>query len=75
MVAVMNAVAVWPEGKERSFEPSGRITWVVCFKVFTTLPIKRAEKASETIILPHELRPFTPATFIPSMTAAGAYCR
>ena len=74
MVAVINAVAVCPEGKECLFEPSGRSTLVVRFNVFTTLPIRMAEKASETIILPHELRLCTLATFIPSIIAAGAYC-
>ena len=74
MVAVINAVAVCPEGNECRFEPSGRSTFVVCFKVFTVASISSAEKASETSSLPHELRLCTPEAFRPSMATAGAYC-
>ena len=75
IVAHINAVAVCPDGKERLFEPSGRFSFTVCFSVFTTLAIKAIEKASDTAILPHELRPSTPRAFIPSITAAGEYWR
>ena len=75
MVAVMKAVAVCPEGKEWLFEPSGRVTWVVCLSVLTTLPINKAENASDASMRPHELRLSTPPIFIPSITAAGRYCR
>ena len=74
MVAVMKAVAVWPDGNEWLSAPSGRITLVVCFSPFTTPPMMAAEKASDTSMRPHELRPFTPAVFSPSSTAAGTSC-
>ncbi len=75
IVAVINAVAVCPEGKEWLLEPSGRTICVVLFNVLTTDAIATAENASDTSILFQELRPFTPAAFSPNIKAAGAYCR
>ena len=39
------------------------------------LGVRAAEKASDTTILPHELRPSTPNAFSPTITASGEYCR
>ena len=71
----MKAVAECPEGKELREEPSGRITSAVFLIMFTALAINMAEKASETTILPQELRFSTPASFIPNVAAKGRYCK
>ena len=73
IVAVMKAVAVCPEGKELRDEPSGRITRQEYFNELTPTAIRPAEKASETSMRPHELRPLTPKAFMPTITPAGAY--
>ena len=75
IVAVIKAVAVWPEGNELRVEPSGRITRKEYFSELTAAAISPAEKASETSMRPHELRLSMPQTFIPTSRAAGAYCR
>ncbi len=75
MVAVMKAVAECPDGNEWRFDPSGRITLTVCFRVLTAIAISEAENASETSIRPQELLPCMPPIFSPSMAMAGAYCR
>ena len=41
----------------------------------TAMAISPTEKASDVSIRPHELRLRTPAAFMPTITAAGAYCR
>ena len=66
---------ICPDGKEWLLEPSGRITLEVVFNELTAAAMRATEKASEASILPHELRPSTPPAFIPSITAAGRYCR
>lgn len=71
----MNAVAVCPEGKDLSSEPSGLVTLVVFFSVPTMPAIRTAEIASDTAILSHELRLSTPSAFSPTITASGEYCR
>ena len=75
IVAVMKAVAVCPDGKELRPERSGRISLTEYFSPLTREAIMAAENASDTSILPHELRLLIPAAFIPTITAAGAYCR
>ena len=71
----MKAVAVWPEGKELRDDPSGRITRQEYLSELTAMAINPAEKASEVSMRPQELRPCTPKAFMPSITAAGAYCK
>ena len=75
MVALMKATAVCPEGNEFCLDPSGRVTFVVYFRVLTAVATKAAEKASETSMRPQELRPSTPAAFSPNMAAAGTRVR
>ena len=75
IVAVMKTVAVCPEGNELRVEPSGRITRNEYFSELTAAAISPTENASETSMRPQELRPLTPKAFMPSITAAGAYCR
>lgn len=70
----MKLVAVCPEGKELSDVPSGRGLRTVYFTPFTTAVMTATEKASETAILPHELRLSYPHILSPSVRAAGAYC-
>lgn len=75
IVAIMKAVAVWPEGKELRVDPSGRITRQEYLSELTAMAITPAEKASETSIRPHELRLSTPQAFNPTIATAGMYCR
>ena len=75
IVAAIKAVAVCPEGNELLPEPSGRGWFTVYLRPLTINAINPAENASETNILPHELRLSTPATFNPNISAMGAYCR
>lgn len=75
IVAVMKAVAVCPEGNELRDDPSGRITRQEYLSELTAMAISPTEKASDVSIRPHELRLRTPAAFMPTITAAGAYCR
>ena len=44
IVAVINAVAVCPDGKECLSEPSRRPTFIVRFSVFTTPPLREQKK-------------------------------
>ena len=69
------AVAVCPDGNDLLFDPSGRGIRQVYFRELTAPAISATEKASDTNIRPHELRPRTPPIFSPSINAAGAYCR
>lgn len=71
----MNAVAVWPEGKELYRLPSGRRRPTEYLMPLTAPAMMAAEKASLTSIRPHELLLSYPHAFIPTITAAGAYCR
>ena len=70
-VAAVKAVAVWPEGKERKSEPSGRRTPANDFMEMTTAPIKTYANAVETSIRFQLLRLFTPASFNINMTTIG----
>jgi len=59
----MKAVAVCPEGKELRDDPSGRITRQEYLSELTPMAMSPAEKASETSMRPHELRPPDAAGF------------
>ena len=74
MAAVMNAVAVCPDGNEFLDVPSGLGRRTVYFSPFTIPAIKAPEKASDTSILPHDDLPSYPNAFNPTITAAGTYC-
>ena len=74
MVAVMKAVAVWPEGKEWLSLPSGRSTLDVSLMLSTTLPMMAAESAPDAIMRLHELRLSTPAVLRPIITRPGRNC-
>ena len=73
IVAAMKAVAVCPEGKELRDDPSGRITRQEYLSELTPMAMSPAEKASETSMRPHELRPLTPQAFRATIAPAGAY--
>ena len=74
IAAVMNAVAVCPDGNEFLAEPSGLGLLTEYFSPLTSPAMIAPEKASETSILPHEVRPSYPAAFSPTRTTAGTYC-
>lgn len=69
----LKAVAVCPEGKELRDDPSGRITRQEYLSELTPMAMSPAEKASETSMRPHELRPLTPQAFRATIAPAGAY--
>lgn len=75
IVAVIKAVAVWPEGNERRLEPSGRSTCSPSLIPLVTAAMMATEKASDTSMRPHDDRLRTPAAFRPTITTAGEYCR
>ena len=54
--AVMNAVAVCPEGKELYFEPSGLSLPIDYLPALTIIAMEAAENALDVSILPHEER-------------------
>jgi hypothetical protein len=56
MVADMKAVAVCPDGNEFRWLPSGLRRLMEYLTALTAVAIVATENASETIILPHELR-------------------
>ena len=73
-VAVMNAVAVCPDGKALLAEASGRGRHMVYFIPLTSPAVIAEAKAAEVIMLPQVERPCTPQAFISTSAAPGEYC-
>ena len=74
-LAVRNAVAVWPLGKECLLLPSGRMACLPCFKAVTVPQTRVVAMASAVIIWRFVLLASAPASLRVSSAAAGAYCR
>ena len=73
-MAVTNAVAVCPEGKEWSSELSGRPVLMRCFMLCVAASMIAPPAAPDTAMRAHELRLSTPKAFSPSVAASGRYC-
>ena len=72
-MAVTNAVAVCPDGKEWSSVLSGLPVLIRYFMLWVAASIIAPPMAPEVTMRPHELRLSTPRAFSPRVAARGRY--